>query len=271
MSFIPNNVAHEIKSDKSGKKINICIAALNVEIICPFCTHFYDFREYMQQFDEPDVSIYISQKDLDQERLLHPEILNPAVSVDNDKVTVTYDYGCLEPFVALRKTADAVLPFDVFLFHGAVVEKDGYAYIFTAPSGTGKSTRIQLWLEKYPDSTVVNGDKPFIKITDDDILACGSPWSGKEGWNTNTMVPLRAIFLLERDDDHQGNLIEEIGIGKAFPFLLQQLHCPKNPDALRKTIQLIQSLHGKVRFYRFRSAPTKEAVQLAYETARPRE
>ena len=265
-----NNVAHEIKSNKSEKKIKICTASLNIEIICPFGKNFYDFKRYLRQFDDPDISIHISQNDLDQERLLHPEIVDPDVLVNHDNVMVTYDYGCLEPFVALKKIADAVLPFDIFLFHGAVVEKDGYAYIFTAPSGTGKSTRIQLWLEKYPDSTVVNGDKPFIKITDGDILACGSPWAGKEGWNTNIMVPLHAIFLLERDDEHKGNSIEEIGIGKAFPFLLQQSHYPKNPDALRKTIQLIQSLNGKVRFYRLRSAPTKEAVQLAYETARPR-
>lgn len=270
MSFNPNNVAHEIKSDKSEKKIQICTASLNVEIICPFGTHFNDFRSYFKQFDEPDISIHISQNDIDQERLLHPEILDPDMSVNHEKVTVTYDYGCLEPFVALKKIADAVLPFDIFLFHGAVIEKDGYAYIFTAPSGTGKSTRIQLWLEQYPDSTIVNGDKPFIMKTEDSILACGSPWAGKEGWNTNTMVPLHAIFLLERDDNQKGNLIEEIGIGKAFPFLLQQSHYPQSPEALRKTIQLIQSLNGKVKLYRFRSAPTKEAIQLAYETARPR-
>ena len=264
------NKAHEIRARKINKTIRICTADINVEIRCPYGSAFGNFKKYLKKFDKPDISFDITQEDIDEERLLHPEIWNPDVSVNHENVAVTYDYGCLEPFVALKKISDAVIHFDTFLFHGAVVEKDGYAYMFTAPSGVGKTTRLKLWLESYPDSIVVNGDKPFIRVTDEDIYACGSPWAGKEGWNNNVIVPLRAVFFVERAENNLDNVVTEMGIGKAFPMLLQQVHYPKDPVALRKTLQLLQATDGKVRFYKFRGAPTKEAVQLAYETARPR-
>ena len=264
------NKAHEIRAEGINKTIRFCTADINVEIRCPYGSSFRGFEKYLKEFDQPDISFEITQKDIDEERLLHPELWNPDVTVNHKSVAVTYDYGCLEPFAALKKISDAVIPFDTFLFHGAVVEKDGYAYMFTAPSGVGKTTRLSLWLENYPDSTIVNGDKPFVRVMDNEIYACGSPWAGKEGWNNNIMVPLRAIFFVERADDNKENSVTEINIGKAFPMLLQQAHYPKDPVALRKTIQLIQSMTGKVRFYRFHSAPTKEAVQLAYDTVRLR-
>lgn len=265
-----NNVAHEVREASIDKTIKICTASINIEIHCLYGSSFHAFQNYIKDFDEPDISIQITQEDIDCECKYHKEIRNPDVVVQDNNVMVTYDYGCMEPFVALKKVADAVVPFDTFLFHGAVVEKDGLAYMFTAPSGVGKTTRLQLWLEQYPDSIIVNGDKPFIKVTHDGVLACGSPWAGKEGWNNNVMVPLHAIFLLERSADEKESTIEEIGIGKMFPFLLQQAHYPKDAKILMKTIQLIKQMDGKVQFYRFKSAPNVDAIKLAYETSRPR-
>lgn len=265
------NKAHEVKSIESEKKcIRFCSASINIEIFCPYGYFFQDFRGYHKNFSKPDIVINISEEEIEQERAFHPELEEPDIIVEDNNVAVTYNYGCLEPFVALKKVADAVIPFDTFLFHGAVIEKDGYGYMFTAPSGIGKTTRITLWKDCYPDSVVVNGDKPFIRFMNGEIYACGSPWSGKEKWNTNKMVPLRAVFLLERGETDEENAVKEISIGQAFPILLQQVHRPTNADAMRKTIQLIKQMEGKVKFYRFHSAPTQQAVQLAYETAKPR-
>ena len=50
-------------------------------------------------------------------------------------------------------------------------------------------------------------------MSGNEVIACGTPWCGKEGWNTNIMVPLRAVFLLERAEEDS---IEEISLGQAF-------------------------------------------------------
>ena len=172
----------------------------------------------------------------------------------------------LETIGAYRKIAEVMTAYDTFVMHGSVVATAEQGYLFTAPSGTGKTTRTKLWLDNIPDSMVINGDKPLIKVADDAVYVYGTPWCGKEGWNTNTSVPLQAIFLLERSDN--GNTLEEVSFAEAFPFLLRQTYRPDDPEAKRKTLQLLQKMAGKVRIYRFRSEPTAEAVRMAWEKAR---
>ena len=143
-----------------------------------------------------------------------------AATVKKGFNSVLYNIRGYEVLALNRIIADKMLGYNTFLMHGAVVAYRGEAYMFAAPSGTGKTTRIRLWLDEYPDSFVVNGDKPLIKIDNEKAYACGTPWCGKEGWNRNTIVPLRAIYLLERSDFSKKNKIEEVKIGEAFPDLL---------------------------------------------------
>lgn len=147
--------------------------------------------------------------------------------------------------------------------HGAIIVLNGCAFFFAAPSGTGKSTHILRWLERCPDAFVVNGDKPFIKFNDDGtVLACGSPWAGKENLYTNTMVPLKSIILMERAED---NHIERISFAEAFPKLLQQTYRPEDPDKMRKTLKLMQRLNPAVSFWRFKFNNMKDdCFEVAY-------
>ena len=64
-------------------------------------------------------------------------------------------------FLCIHDSLAAQLPaHHRFLMHGAAIAFDGAAYLFTAPSGTGKTTHVRLW-RQYLGSrvTVVNGDK----------------------------------------------------------------------------------------------------------------
>ena len=151
----------------------------------------------------------------------------------------------LEDLAIHRKICEAM---DTFLMHGAVVAVGRSAYVFTAASGTGKSTHVQKWLENAPGAYVVNGDKPLIQITDSGAVACGTPWCGKEKMGASVMVPLKAIALMERGEN---NTIREISFGEAFSFLLQQTYRPTDPEKMKKTLALLSRMNGKVRFYRF--------------------
>ena len=175
----------------------------------------------------------------------------------------------LETLSILRKLSEAMPSYNTFLMHGSVIETNGFAYMITAPSGTGKSARTKLWLEEIPGSIVINGDKPLLRVENDHIFACGTPWCGKEKWNTNTEAPLRAIFLLERAEEGQSSYLTELTCAQALPVLLQQTYQPQKTDSLIKTMYLLKALDGKVKIYHFRSVLTREAVRLAYKTARP--
>ncbi len=93
--------------------------------------------------------------------------------------------------------------YDAFLLHAAVIECDGKSYAFTAKSGTGKSTHIKLWQKVFGQRCrIINGDKPIIRKFNDKYFACGTPWCGKEGYQTNAISPIAGLCFLERAEDN---------------------------------------------------------------------
>ena len=89
----------------------------------------------------------------------------------------------IESLEVYRKISDGMIDFGIILMHGAAVAVDGKAYIFLARSGVGKTTHIQNWMKVIPVTVVVNGDKPLIDAHAK--LVYGTPWCGKESYNTN--------------------------------------------------------------------------------------
>lgn len=74
-----------------------------------------------------------------------------------------------------------------------------HGLIFSAPSGTGKSTHTKLWQDSYGSRVkIVNDDTPILKFDNEKVLLCGMPWSGSTGINSNNIVPLDAIIFIER-------------------------------------------------------------------------
>lgn len=167
----------------------------------------------------------------------------------------------LETLAVYRRIAVEMTRRGALLMHGSVVGVNGEAVMFTAPSGVGKTTHTRLWLDNIPGSFVLNGDKPLIRLTDSAAEACGTPWSGKEGLNTNAILPLRAICLLTRGSE---DAITEVPFTRVYPMLLQQTYRPAEPDAMRRTLELFRRLGGLTRFYILRCTMEPHAALTAY-------
>ena len=88
-----------------------------------------------------------------------------------------------------------LLQYDTLTIHAAVIRFGSAAILFTAPSGTGKSTQAALW-EKYRDAVVVNGDKGAISVHGGEIHAHGLPFCGTSGICSAYDLPVRAIVSL---------------------------------------------------------------------------
>ena len=108
---------------------------------------------------------------------------------------------------------------DGFLLHSSAVVLNDKAYLFSAPSGTGKSTHTSLWLKEFPGAEILNDDKPAIRILKDGIYVYGTPWSGKTDLNLNRKIPLQGIAFLERGE---ANTIAPMNSMKALENLLNQ-------------------------------------------------
>ncbi len=86
---------------------------------------------------------------------------------------------------------------DGFLLHASYIEWEGRAILFTAPSGTGKSTQAQLWCD-HMGAALVNGDRAAVRIIGGRVFACGTPFSGSSPVRRNVQLPLGAIVYLSQ-------------------------------------------------------------------------
>ena len=159
-----------------------------------------------------------------------------------------------------RAFADFLLNRNVLLFHGSTVALDGFAYLFTAKCGTGKSTHTRLWREVFEGAQMVNDDKPFLEITQNGVIAHGSPWSGKHGLSENISVPLKGICILHRGPE---NKIQPIFQTEAMDMLLAQGYCPAN--AQEKFQALTQALASNVSLWSMECTKDPEAAKVSHD------
>ena len=164
----------------------------------------------------------------------------------------------LERSVIQRKVAESLLERDVLLMHGSTVAVDGQAYLFTAPCGTGKSTHTRLWREVFGNRAVmVNDDKPFLRLADGQVLAYGSPWSGKHGLANNVCFPLKGICVLRRGAE---NVIQPAEVGTVSGFLLHQIQA----EADERVPGLLEELMRRVPVWEMACNRDRDAARVSY-------
>ena len=150
-----------------------------------------------------------------------------------------------------------------FLLHASAVVVDNKAYLFSADSGTGKSTHTKLWQKCFGDKAlIINDDKPAIKIENGICYAYGTPFSGKTDENLNMRVPLQAICFLERGKD---NSIDLIPTKDALPLILKQTIFPKKQDTINHFFDMLDVVLTKTPIYQMKCNISKEAALMAYD------
>ena len=168
----------------------------------------------------------------------------------------------VENFELETQIVMTLAPYGILQLHASALCIDGEGYAFAAPSGTGKSTHSRLWREAFGDRVVmINDDAPLIRIEEDAVFICGSPWNGKHGIGTNASAPLKAIIALERGVE---NRIEKISAAEAFPVVFKQARASANRSALIKIMDLERRLLEKVKCFRLRCNMSSDAPLVAW-------
>ena len=235
---------------------NICLAG-HIIRICPQYSYIKEYcRDYICEGDAR-VTISTDEEDLRSE-MQHAADGERFGGIPHQECTAPY----LETLAVYRKIADYLIDFDTLLFHGSAVAMDGEGYLFTAKSGTGKSTHTRLWRQIFKDRTVmVNDDKPLLRITDTGVWVCGTPWDGKHRLNSNISVPLKAICILTRSTENQ---ISRITYQEALPMLIQQSYRPSDPKKLAKVLLLADQIGKNTKLYRLECNMDPSAAKTAY-------
>ena len=154
-----------------------------------------------------------------------------------------------ESVVIYKKISNALPSFDAFVMHSSAIAVDGGAYCIAAESGVGKSTLTRYWKKVLGErAVVINGDKPIYRFTDGQLMVYGSPWCGKENWQTNTAVPVRALCLLKRGEE---NAVYPVNAFDLLSEIAPHFHLPGagQVDTL-KLFDLIDRMVTQVPVYR---------------------
>ena len=209
----------------------------------------------------PQISIVPSEKDFsDAAELLR------AKSVQDGEPDARYSDDFVENCAIHGLIVQQLVSCGVLLMHGSALCMDGRAYIFSAPSGTGKSTHARLWREVFGDRVwMINDDKPLLRFSEQGVDVWGSPWDGKHRLSRNASASLQAVIFLRRGME---NRIRPMTAVDAFPFLLSQTYSSDDMQTMEKIAGMQQILLRQIRFYRLECNMEPEAAMTAWKGVR---
>ena len=157
-----------------------------------------------------------------------------------------------------------LLRYGGLMLHSSAMELDGGAYLFSGPSGVGKSTHTTLWQQEYPAARLFNDDKPALRRIDGVWYAYGTPWAGKHGININMKVPLRGICFMRQGSE---NSIRRLSSLEATAGIISQtMHRFRTEQGLDRMVELVDLLVREVPVYELTNRPEPAAAHLSHDT-----
>ena len=224
------------------------IADLNIRI-----NPFYEntkqrLMPYLTTEKSFDFEVSISQEDIVQ-------------YISSSKIFCTEEGA--ENVLILTEICNKILSgYEGFFFHSSSLMLDNQAYVFTAVSGTGKSTHTALWRKHFGKRvTMINDDKPVIRKISDRFFICGTPWMGKSEIGNNVKAEIKAIYILRRSEN---NYAEKVSVGMYFKDVLEATVIPHDKENMEKLISLLDELFKEVPLYVLHCNMDEEAVITAY-------
>lgn len=151
--------------------------------------------------------------------------------------------------------------FDGFFLHAAFIRWQGKGILFSAPSGTGKSTQAALW-ERLRGADILNGDKALLRYIKQEKRwrAFGSPWAGSSHIYRKESAPLHALVILRQAPQNSICRMERF---PAYKQLFSQSSAPLFDAALLgKTTDLLERLVNDTPVFLLQCRPDEDAVKI---------
>lgn len=187
----------------------------------------------------------------------------------SDSIGFSNEY--LETLLIHSKIATILSKHNTVIFHGSSLYLDNIdnGYIFTAPSGTGKSTHVNILKGLYKDRiNYVNDDKPFLSIIENKVYLYGSPWDGKEHRSNNVKSALKGIFIISRS---KINFVKVISPIEAINYLIRQIHIPNGIEESNNASDILIKLVKLIPIYILNVDMSNEAGYTSYNIMNKKE
>ena len=208
--------------------------------------------------EEQEIRVFLSKYDG------HPWAVYQ--SGNDDCITLTYlknDFTVMDmTFMELFSIERDLIKEKAFIIHSCFVRHENDALIFTAPSGTGKSTQGNLWTQ-YAGAEVINGDRTILQVKDGQCIAHGLPFCGSSTINKKRSYPVKGIIYL-------GQAPEDIIVRRMSMDLLRMMMAQTtvnvwNREAITVIMECYESIFNKNLVLFYACTPTERAVQVLKE------
>jgi len=142
--------------------------------------------------------------------------------------------------------------------HSASVLYRDKVWLFSAPSGTGKTTHTKMWQEVY-GTPVINGDLNLVALENNVAMVHGMPWCGTSGIYSKQSYPLGGVIFLEQGIGSEiTNLSEE---QKQLRLLHRCISPGWKAEMQERSCRMVEDISGKILLCQLTCNQEKEAVE----------
>lgn len=146
---------------------------------------------------------------------------------------------------------------NILLLHASYINWNEKGILFSGPSGIGKSTQADLWVQ-YEDVDIINGDRAGIRNMNGCWYAYGLPYAGSSHIFRNEKRKIRAIVILRKGENNELRRLKE---GEAFRYLYQEsIVQPWVINYMDRLLDLLIKLSVEIPVYYYSCRPDKSAV-----------
>lgn len=224
------------------------IGGFCVQIDCLYPFTAMICRDYLAPVGKtPDIAIKCTAEEISEEK---------------QRQTSAFSDGYCESTCIYRKLCNIIPALGGIMFHSSVIEVDGSGYAFFGKSGSGKSTHTRLWMDMLEGrATIVNGDKPIYRFRNGVLTAYGTPWCGKEGYNTNKSVPIKSVCLIVQSKE---NRIKRLCGAQAAEAMFSQVMLTGDARSVASTMEFLDEMIKAIPVYALECDISRAAAELSY-------
>ncbi len=157
--------------------------------------------------------------------------------------------------------ARAILQHNGTFLHASAIMLDGKAYLFSADSGTGKSTHTEKWCRLF-GARYLNDDKPALRLVDGVWMAYGTPWSGKNDLSAPVEAPVGGIAFLKRGGE---NSICPMPKENTAALFLRQTLWKLDKERMQTQLTLADHLLRNVPIWELTCRNDDDAARVSYQ------
>lgn len=235
----------------------------NIKIYRMHCANL----EFTYEFMYPETASY------------YRDFITGAADSSPDIATRADDFNIWEPsYIELLGHADAeyrlmvlilsryLLPLKRCVCHAVAVRWKGLIWLFSAPSGVGKTTLYRNWKLCFGDDVeILSGDMPFLECRDDgSVWVHVSPWNGKENYHGAGSGQLGGILLLRQG---KVNLMAQLTTSEAvLPVFRMFLVSLDSSSVVTQTADMTERILRAVPVWSFENTGDSSSAFLSTKT-----